>query len=326
VDEKLTFGLIGAGTMGLNHARVIASSDDQEIGPILDPSIEQVKRLTERFGGYACSGMDEILACDAVVVACPTKDHFEYSRALLKERVPVLVEKPLTLNLEETTRLCEMAEESQSVLMCGFVERFNPAVKLVMELLTEPPLHVIAQRHSPADQRSLGSVVYDLLIHDIDLVLRIGGGEPVQSVLANAWKSEKDQFEIADSTLKFDSGGLATLSASRMGQRKIRTLSVLTRHELFEVDLLRADVTVYRNIMQEQPEDSKALTYRSETVIDIPFVRHGGEPLALEHQHFVNLIRGLEDRKKEIESIYAPHDVADQIEHQCAKSAQEPKE
>jgi predicted dehydrogenase len=185
-----------------------------------------------------------------------------------------------------------------------------------MDLSGGQAIHVMSQRHSPSDARKLGSVVYDLLIHDIDIALRLLGGTKPISTLANSWNSQNRQSEIADCVLKFENQSLATLSASRMSQRKIRTLSVLSEENLIEVDLLRADVTIYRNIRQEQPSDARELTYRSETVIDIPFVRHQGEPLALEHQHFIKLIRGELDSELEIDSILAPHLVARDVEQQ----------
>jgi predicted dehydrogenase len=313
-------GLIGAGTMGSNHARVVSLSQEEELSLVFDIDSDSVARLLDKYGGQEARDLEELTQCDAVVIASPTQLHYEQASLLLEAKIPLLVEKPLSSTLEEVKSLSDLALRNETVLLCGFVERFNPSVRLAMELLTEDAIHIMTQRHSPADGRKLGSVVNDLLIHDIDLALRFLGKRMPILTQGSAWNSSHGQSEIADCILKFENESLATLSASRMGQRKIRTISILSETNLIEVDLLRADVTVYKNIRQEQPSDTKSLTYRSETVIDIPFVRHAGEPLALEHEHFLRLIRGEADPVEEVESILGPHSVADEIQRQCEPS------
>ena len=98
---------------------------------------------------------------------------------------------------------------------------------------------------------------------------------------------------------------IAGLSASRAGQRKVRTLSVMTRTQLIEVDLLRQDITVYQHI--DFPRGNAGPDYRAQTIIDVPFVRHSGEPLALELEHFVALARGEVDMEAERATLLAPH-------------------
>ena len=287
--------------MGSNHARVVSLSQEEELSLVFDIDSDSVARLLDKYGGQEARDLEELTQCDAVVIASPTQLHYEQASLLLEAKIPLLVEKPLSSTLEEVKSLSDLALRNETVLLCGFVERFNPSV-----------------RQSPADGRKLGSVVNDLLIHDIDLALRFLGKRMPILTQGSAWNSSHGQSEIADCILKFENESLATLSASRMGQRKIRTISILSETNLIEVDLLRADVTVYKNIRQEQPSDTKSLTYRSETVIDIPFVRHAGEPLALEHEHF--LIRGEADPVEEVESILGPHSVADEIQRQCEPS------
>jgi hypothetical protein len=114
---------------------------------------------------------------------------------------------------------------------------------------------------------------------------------------------------------------LATLSASRAGQRKLRSIQVLTPSLLLDLDLLRADVTVYRNVRLEQPDETVALTYRAETIVDIPFVRHTGEPLGLELDHFLDLCEGRGDNELEIDRIISSHVLARQVETQCSSTS-----
>jgi len=176
-------------------------------------------------------------------------------------------------------------------------------------LLTEPPIHVVSMRHSPPAPRITTSVVFDLLIHDIDLAVRLAGGDQIAAVTCSSWRDPGSGIsEVADCSLRFGGGALATLSASRRSQRKIRSLLLSTSEQLIDVDLLRQDVTVYRNVAQSQI--GEAPSYRAETVVDIPFVRHAGEPLALQLAHFVGLVRGEIDPDEERESVLEPHRAA----------------
>jgi predicted dehydrogenase len=119
--------------------------------------------------------------------------------------------------------------------------------------------------------------------------------------------------EIADCVMKFSDGSIASLSASRQGQRKIRDVRVVTDTHLFEVDLLRVSVTIYKNVMQEVVESGGTSSYRAETIIDMPFVRHEGEPLALQMQHFSRLISGEVDSDTERETLLLPHQIAETV-------------
>jgi predicted dehydrogenase len=234
---------------------------------------------------------------------------------LLEAGIPLLVEKPFAPTLAELDQLLDVAQRRQVAVMCGFVERFNAAFRTVLQILDEPPTHVLAIRHSPAAPRITSSVVNDLMLHDLDVVQRLFGevdGMLVGSACVHPATSEWN--EIADCTIAFGLQGIATLSANRMGQRKIRSLSIHTMTKLVEVDLLRQDVTVYRNVSQEMLQSSTGIGYRSSTEVELPFVRHQGEPLALQLAHFVDLIDGVADDDEERRQIRPAHVLAEQIE------------
>ena len=317
--SDIRIGLVGAGQMGSNHARVVAASSRATLGVVIDVDTEKAKRLSSWYGATASSDLEAALQCDAVILATPTEMHAWDAVALIERGVPVMVEKPIANELVDTERICRTARGRGVVLACGFVERFNPVITAAMELLDqEEVMHVVTMRHSPAAPRIANSVVQDLLIHDIDIALRLMHTTDVDKVGGTSWiPPESSSAEIADCTLQFANGALATLSASRAGQRKLRSMQIFTSTLLLELDLLRADLTVYRNVRQEQ---SAELTYRAETIIDIPFVRHIGEPLALELEHFLDLVVGLADPTDEIEGILAPHRVAQRVELECGNA------
>lgn len=301
--------LVGAGVMGSNHARVIADSDIAELAVIIDTDGARGRALAERFGTTFSSDLDAARGCDGAVVATPTRTHPEQAGPLLELGMPLLIEKPLAPGIEESRAIVDSARSRGLPLMCGFVERFNPAVTTVAALLDQRPLHIVALRHSPPTPRTTLSVVFDLLIHDIDLTLRYADTQTIPRVASSLTFADTQVPEVADCVLDFDGALVATLSSSRTSQRKVRSQTIETRAALFEVDLLRQDVTVYQHRTHELI-GGPAPSYRAETVVDIPFVRHGGEPLLLQLRHFVRLLDGGVDVDAERDSILPAHEVA----------------
>lgn len=301
--------------MGSNHARVIAEQAEAVLAMVVDPNGVAAQSLAERFGTASSTDPADLLRCDAVVVAAPTQHHVDAALPLLAAGIPLLVEKPLAHDAAGVAQLIAAAEAAGVPMMCGFVERFNAAVVTGLARLTGPPVSIQCVRHSPAAPRITTSVVTDLLIHDIDLVACATGHRSPTSIcgVLTALGSAPDVSEQADVVLGWPDGPVANLSASRMGQRKIRTVSMVSGEELIEVDLLRQNVTIYRHVTH----DMVGGAYRSDTIVDIPFVRHAGEPLALQFEHFLALVRGAADATAELRSLVVPHQVADAIES-CA--------
>jgi hypothetical protein len=199
------------------------------------------------------------------------------------------------------------------------VERFNPVVKTAERLMHDdfgPALHLVGIRHSPPDAAGGLSVVHDLLIHDVDLSLRLcaGGwtGQAVGGIWTSPWTGTE---EIADCTLLLEGGTVATCSASRMSQRKVRSLSVATERAMLELDLLRRTITVYQHVGHLTALGDAG--YRAQTVMDLPFVREAGEPLALQLAHFVALVGGEADPELERASLLAPHEAVALLQDQA---------
>jgi predicted dehydrogenase len=305
--------LIGAGQMGSNHARVLAESDAAELDVIIDIDAARAEDLGARFGCRHATDIDAARGCDAAVVASPTALHLPHARQLIEMGKPLLVEKPIAPAIEETRNVVAASERAGTPLMCGFVERFNPVVATVLGHLDSMPTHVVTLRHSPPTPRSTLSVVLDLLIHDIDLVLHYMQQRGVERVVSASAPLDAAVPEVADCIIAFESGSVATLSSSRASQRKVRSQLIETESALYEIDLLRQDVTLYRH-RGHQAIYRHGVTYRAETIIDIPFVRHGGEPLALQLRHFVHLLEGKADAATERASILPAHEIAGSLQ------------
>ena len=309
--------VIGAGNMGHRHARVVAESTRSELVAVVDVDQERAQSVARAYGAEAAVSVDEVDA-DAVVLAVPTEHHFDLGLNLINRRVPLLVEKPIAPTFPEAQLMIEAARAMDVPLMCGFVERFNPVVTTIRDLLDGPIIHLVATRHSPPADQIRSSVVSDLLIHDIDIALQLMsdqlGAEVLPAVSGSVSPGPRQHTwgEIADCTLAFSDGSMASFSASRMSQRKIRTMSVCTERSLFEVDLLRQDITVYRHVSQRDPGPGPG--YRSETVVEIPFIRASGEPLANQLDRFIDMIEGAVDLDAERASMTVAHQVTHAVE------------
>jgi predicted dehydrogenase len=311
--------LVGAGQMGSSHARVIAESLSAELAVVVDIDAESAKRLADRYGARPSTDLADAATCDAVVVAGSTAARMECVLPLLEAGRPLLVEKPFAPTLAQLDLLLEIAGRRDVPVMCGFVERFNAALRTAIQILDGPPVHFLAIRHSPPAPRIASSVVNDLMLHDLDVAQRLfGHAEGVLVGSACVRPASSIWNEIADCTTAFGTEGVATLSANRMGQRKVRALSIHTATQLVEVDLLRQDVTLYRNVSQDMSFSGGGMGYRSSTEIELPFVRHTGEPLSLQFAHFLDLIDGSADHVEELRQIRPAHAIAEQIEQRSA--------
>jgi len=305
--------LIGAGIMGANHARTVAESSASELAIAVDADPERAQSLADRWNCRASTALEDALCCDAVIVATTTATHGDLALAVIDAGKPVMIEKPVAPEIATVRAIIDASEQRDVPVMCGFVERFNPALSTALALLEEDPIHALTVRHSPANIRASSSVVHDLLIHDIDAVIRIAADPSKPRVTAALWSPPgSEQSEIADCSLVFPDGFVGTLSASRWSQRKIRDITIVTEAALYEIDLLRVNLTVYRHV--RQLGFGETATYRAETIVDVPFVRHAGEPLALQLQHFLGLANGTIDAASERATILAPHEVAFEVD------------
>ena len=305
-SAPLRIGLIGAGSMGSLHARVIATSEATDLAWVAEPDASRGEPLADRYASRWIPE-PELASVDAVIVAAPTEFHHAIARQVIAAGIPMLLEKPLADNLAHASELVDLAGRRGSVLMCGLLERFNPAVRTACEI-AKAPLHVSTVRHSPYAERIRTGVAGDLLIHDVDLVLRLMGSAPVALSCHFGQfepRSAPDSEDVADAVLQFSGSQIASLSASRVAQHKVRTLTISELERVIEVDLLRQVITVYRHVRANEFDEDAG--YSQQTIIDIPVMRYLGEPLQLQLQHFVALVDGREDAATEMAGILAPH-------------------
>ncbi|MGH3432204.1 MAG: Gfo/Idh/MocA family protein, partial [Thermocrispum sp.] len=240
--------LIGTGTMGRLHARVITQSMRADLVRVIDPNESAGHPVAEQYGAAWVPELGSLADVDGVIIAAATESHHKLALNVIEQGKPLLVEKPVCGSLAETREVLATAEQHDVPLMCGLLERYNPAVMTAQALLGEP-IHVMAVRHSPYAPRIKTGVAWDLLVHDVDLAIQMfGGATPTRTTSVAGYfhpESVEGAEDTLDAVMSFQRG-LATVSASRVGQRKVRTMTVSELDRLIEIDLLRRDVTIYR--------------------------------------------------------------------------------
>jgi len=312
VPASLRVALVGSGSMGLNHARVIATGPTTTLAVVIDPSESAGRAAAERHGARWAPTLDALAGVDAAVVAASTEHHHALALPIIAAGLPLLIEKPVCPSLAQTREVVEASHAAGTPLQCGLLERFNPAVLTALRML-EAPCYIRAERHSPYAARIKTGVGWDLLVHDVDLVVRAFGGLAPDSIAVQVRAFHPESVpgaeDVVEATLGFG-GGIASVSASRVGQRKVRSMVIQELDRMIEVDLLRRGVTAYRHTTIEGEVGHGG--YRQMTEMEVPEIL-GVEPLVAQLAHFVDLIEGRVDADAERNSILPAHEVVDAV-------------
>jgi predicted dehydrogenase len=312
--------LIGTGNMGTLHARVLSQNERVSLARVIDPREDAGKAVADRYGSTWAPEIGDLSDVDAVVLASATETHHELAKQVLAQGKPLLVEKPVSNSLAKSEEIVELSASKDIPLMCGLLERYNPAVMTALRLVSEP-VHLMARRHGPYAPRIRTGVSWDLLVHDVDIAIQFFGGTTPTRITSGAGyfhpQSHTGAEDTVETVLTFPFG-LATVSASRLGQRKVRSLVVSELDRLIEIDLLRRDVTIYRHVSHDAATpDGRG--YRQQTVIEIPELITGREPLATQLDRFVDLLEDKIDAAAERDSILPSHRVVDSVLDQAQR-------
>jgi predicted dehydrogenase len=245
-DAPLPVAVVGVGALGQHHARVYAALPGARLAGVYDADRARAGAVAARHGARAFSHLRELLAeSEAVSVAVPTVDHHRVARALLEAGKHVLLEKPMTASLAEADDLIAEASRRGLVLQIGHIERFNPATD-VLRRAVDRPRFIEVHRLGAFSPRSLDiDVVLDLMIHDLDIVLALDGSDPVQ-VDAVGVPVLTPRVDIANARLRFASGLIANLTASRVSVEPIRKFRVFSPRTYVSADFAARQAQVYR--------------------------------------------------------------------------------
>lgn len=235
--KLLRAGVIGAGYLGRFHALKYAAMQDVELVAVADIRPARAEEVARECGCRAVHDFREMLAeVDLVSVVVPTEGHYAVARACLKAGRHVLVEKPLASTLAEADELIQLATAGGHVLQVGHLERFNPALGALREVVRDP-LFIESYRLSPFRARGIDvDVVLDLMIHDIDIILHLVQSD-ITEIRPIGFPVITDGVDIAHARVDFANGCVANLNASRVSTKALRTLRVFQHDAYFSVDL-----------------------------------------------------------------------------------------
>jgi predicted dehydrogenase len=283
--------VIGAGSMGRNHARILNQMESADLVAVVDPSVEARASAHQALDCAAVETLDEAMAIgvDAAIIAAPTIHHHKAAATLIDAGVHLLVEKPITAELIHAHDLIARAEGKGVVLTVGHVERFNPAIRTLHEAIGDEEIISIAiSRVGPFPPRiSDVGIVTDLGVHDIDLVRWLSGSEIVehQSLLTRARGQHED---IAFLQFRLANGALAHINTNWLTPFKERRISVSTPTRFIVCDMLLRTVNEYSGFSADmQPGKLSHGSFVSRS-LSVPFV----EPLRAELEAFVDAVQG----------------------------------
>ncbi|MGW1060310.1 Gfo/Idh/MocA family protein [Micromonospora rubida] len=309
MTAPVRFALVGTGVMGSLHARVISQSPRARLARVIEPREAVGRDIADRYGASWAPGLSDLSGIDAVVIAAPTEFHRGLAEEVLVADKPLLIEKPVCGSLSETEEIVAIAEKRRLPLLCGLLERFNPAVLTAFALIHRP-VHLTVTRHSPYAPRIRTGVAWDLLVHDIDLAIQAFGGQEPTSTRGALGYFHPDSVagaeDVAEAVLTFGNTALANISASRIGQRKVRTLVISEVDRLIEADLIRKDVTIYRHVsLDAATPDGRG--YRQQSIMEVPELVSNREPLAAQLDHFLDILDGRLDADVERQRLLPAH-------------------
>jgi predicted dehydrogenase len=238
--------VVGVGYLGRFHAQKYASLPGSTLVGVADPSQTARDKVAAELEVRAYADYRELLgAVDAVSIVTPTPSHYEAAKAFLQAGAHVLVEKPMTVTIEEAESLVSLARNARRVLQVGHLERFNAAVQAVQPVL-HVPRFIESARLAPFKQRGTDvNVVLDLMIHDIDLILSIVRS-PVVSVDAIGTSVFSGEIDIANARLRFANGCVANATASRVSLKTERKVRLFQDDAYVSIDLQQKILTVIR--------------------------------------------------------------------------------
>ena len=277
------FAVVGVGHFGRNHARILSRLQGARLVAVVDIDPARAAEVAAKTGAAPETDVTALYdRVDAVTLAVPTESHHAVALPLLERGVSVLVEKPMARTVAEADALIAAAEASGAVLAVGHTERYNPAVAAALPLVRAPRF-IEVHRIGAFPARSLDiDVVFDVMIHDLDIVLTTVGSD-VATVEAVGVPVLTDRVDIANARLRFTSGCIANITASRISRDRVRKLRFFQRDAYISVDCAEQEVEEWR-VTRTSGSDARIAGGK----IDVP----RGEPLEREIEDFVRAVAG----------------------------------
>ena len=287
---SLRVSILGIGKMGKNHLRVLSMLKGVVVAKIFDYDEAELKSLSELYGvPYTLDAEEALKDVDAAIIVTPTSTHFDYFKLCVGKVSNIFIEKPLAESYAQAQKVKTLATDNGIFIQCGFIERFNPVVvELKKVLKTTKVINADFFRTNRLSSRITDvDVVLDLMIHDIDLALYLNG--PVQDVVAYGNK-ENGLVAFASAIFKHQNGSLSRVIASRMTEKKIRSIQVTTEDAYIDAELVRKELLVHKqSAISKDPDDSYIVSSLEQQIEVKP-----QEALLVELQAFVARCNGVQ--------------------------------
>jgi predicted dehydrogenase len=280
MTSQLKVGVVGVGSLGINHARIYHELEECQLAAIYDTDPARAAEVAEKYHAVVCTSLDELIKLvDAASIVVPTHLHFDVASQMIRAGKHLLVEKPITSTTSEAEELVRLAEENGVVLQVGHIERFNPVMEY-LESAARHPRFIEAHRLAPFPPAREGmhprgtevNVVLDLMIHDLEVILHLVHS-PVKEVRAVGVPVLSGSEDIANVRLEFENGCVANITASRISPERMRKIRVFVEDAYISLDYQKQSGEVARKT------DSGIVSE------DVPIQK--GEPLANELRSFV---------------------------------------
>ncbi len=280
MTELVRVGVVGVGSLGINHARIYSELGECRLAALYDTDTARAAEVAAKYRTEACATLDELIErVDAASIVVPTHLHFDVASQMIRAGKHLLVEKPITSTTSEAEELVRLAEEHGVVLQVGHIERFNPVMEY-LESAARDPRFIEAHRLAPFPPAREGThprgtevnVVLDLMIHDIEVILHLVRS-PVKEVRAVGVPVLSGSEDIANVRLEFENGCVANITASRISPERMRKIRVFVEDAYISLDY------------QQQTGEVFHKTAEGITGEQVPIQK--GEPLANELRSFV---------------------------------------
>ena len=299
MSNLIKVAVIGAGMMGRNHLKTYKTLQGVELVGVYDIFTENAIKAAEMFGIKAFSSLEEVaLNVDAVSVVTTSVAHCEVGEFFLNRGIHCMMEKPLATTEEECMRLINAAKNNNATLLVGHIERFNPAVEQMGKILSDTTKirSLTAQRMSAASGRITDvDVAMDLMIHDVEVIQSLVKSEVVDvkamSVKTLGNESGKDYITAL---LQFENGATANITASRITQARVRTITVTTDTNYIDMDFINQSINVHsqgRMPYVNQEEIPEWMHYGLKGSVEQLFIPTN-QPLQAELSHFIDCVNG----------------------------------
>jgi len=290
--SAIPVGVIGVGSLGFHHARIMRDVAGAELVGIYDSDADRLLHVSTELGIHAFASAEELAdRVEAAVIAVPTMHHAEVALMALDRGVHLLIEKPLAATLDEADEILQRAEERGLLTATGQVERFNGAIR-ACEPYLDNPRFIESHRLAPFGPRGTDvAVVLDLMIHDIDLVLGLVGS-PVSQVDAVGVPVLTPSVDIANARLLFETGAVANITASRISRERLRKIRIFQESGYISLDL-SSGTGEFLRLREGFSLGKMAGAPSIEAIVErVEFAGDGREPLRAELEAFVAAVRG----------------------------------